>query len=134
MKKIRMYRAMISLLLGLPLLCIAVTVGAEEVLSSGTFTGASSHVTSGGVSVVKTTDGLQVILGKDFKFDGAPDPKVGFGKSGKYDIKSQLAHLKKNSGEQRYSIPDSLDISGYNEIYIWCEAYSVPLGVAVINQ
>jgi hypothetical protein len=133
MKKFRFYRSMTPLLLGLPLLCISMIAGAEDVVSSGTFTGASNHVTSGGVSVVKTNDGLEVVLSDDFKFDGAPDPKVGFGKNGKYDIKSQLAHLEKNTGAQRYSVPISLDISGYNEIYIWCEAYSVPLGVAVIK-
>ena len=73
------------------------------------------------------------MLGKDFSFDGAPDPKVGFGKDGVYDIKSQLAHLKANAGQQEYSIPDSVNLADYNEIYIWCEQYSVPLGVAKVK-
>ena len=109
------------------------TAHAEETLKSGNFKGLSNHVTTGGVSVVKTAEGHAVVLSDNFSFDGAPDPKVGFGVSGDYDISSQLAHLKSNSGKQIYQIPASVDVSKYNEVYIWCEAYSVPLGVAAIK-
>ena len=117
----------------LTLLVFSIQGRAEDIIASGTFTGASSHVTTGSVSVVKTADGMSVVLGGDFSFDGAPDPKVGFGKSGRYDSKSQLAHLRANSGEQSYPIPASVTVSDYDEIYIWCEKYSVPLGVAKID-
>ena len=60
---------------------VAATVGApvtvsaaDHVLASGTFSGQSGHAASGGVSVVKTGKGVQVVLGPNFKFDGAPDP------------------------------------------------------------
>ncbi len=87
-------------------------------LSSGNFSGANGHQTSGTASVVKTGSGLSVVLGLNFNFDGAPDPKVGFGKNGKYDKNSQLEHLQSNSGKQSYAIPASLNIEDYNEIYI----------------
>ena len=134
MKHFTILKSIVALLIALPLLLGSMYASAEETITSGTFTGASNHVTTGGVSVVKTADGLAVVLGEDFNFDGAPDPKVGFGTSGKYDLSTQLAHLKSNSGKQVYKIPASVDISGYNEIYIWCEAYAVPLGVAAIKQ
>jgi hypothetical protein len=105
-------------------------VHAEETLKSGSFKGLSNHMTTGDVSVVKTANGHAVVLQDSFLLDGAPDPKVGFGINGKYDTSTQLAHLKSNSGRQVYEIPASIDISKYNEVYIWCEAYSVPLGVA----
>ena len=126
------FRSSTPALVALTLLLFSAQASADEIVASGTFTGASNHVTTGGVSVVKTTDGLAVLMGADFNFDGAPDPKVGFGKAGQYDINSQLSHLQSNRGEQSYSIPASLNVDDYDEIYIWCEKYNVPLGVAKI--
>ncbi len=54
----------------------------SEVLASGAFGGKSGHAASGGVSVVKGSSGIQVVLDSEFKFDGAPDPKLGFGTNG----------------------------------------------------
>lgn len=105
----------------------------EKVLASGKLKGASNHATSGNVSVVETDDGVVVVLGSNFNFDGAPDPKIGFGKSGSYDRASQLGPLQSNSGEQTYQVPASVDPAGYDEIYVWCEKYAVPLGVAAIK-
>ena len=105
----------------------------DKVLASGKLTGASDHVTTGDVSVVETADGIFVVLASNFNFDGAPDRKVGFGKSGHYDRAARLGHLKSRSGEQSHAVPASVDTSAYNEIYVWCEQYSVPLGVAQIE-
>jgi hypothetical protein len=107
---------------------VAASAG-EEVLASGAFRGKSGHATSGGVSVVKTETGIRVVLAGDFKFDGAPDPKLGFGKNG-YVKATQFSVLKSNNGEQTYEIPAALDPADYNEVWVWCEQYSVPLGVA----
>lgn len=104
----------------------------DETIASGSFVGKSNHVTSGTVSVVKTDSGTKVVLGSDFDFDGAPDPKLGFGKNG-YDKSSQFSVLKANKGEQSYEIPASVDPESYNEVWVWCEQYSVPLGVAKLK-
>ena len=120
-------------LVALAFLAAPLTARAGEVLASGKFTGASNHVTTGGVTVLKTDSGTLVILEPDFSLDGAPDPKVGFGNDGSYDHKSQLAHLANNTGLQVYSVPDSVDAGSYNEVYIWCEKFSVPLGVAALK-
>ena len=59
------------------------SAGESHTRLSGTFTGASDHITTGGVQIVKTADGgAVVILDTDFSLDGAPDPRVGFGKDG----------------------------------------------------
>ena len=107
---------------------------ADSVAASGSFTGASKHVTSGGVSIVKTANGgAVVILDSDFSLDGAPDPRVGLGKNGKYDDASDLGELVSKAGLQAYVVPAGVDVSKYNEVYIWCRKYSVPLGVAALN-
>ncbi len=73
---------------------------------------------------------MVVVLEDDFDFDGAPDPKLGFGKDGKYDHGSQISPLGSNKGRQVYEVPASIDPEAYNQFYVWCEKYSVPLGVA----
>lgn len=105
---------------------------ADDTLAQGSFTGASGHETSGSVSVQKTDNGHVVVLGEDFSFDGAPDPKLGFGKGG-YDSASKFSVLKSNSGRQVYELPAGIDPAQYDEIWVWCERYSVPLGVANLN-
>ena len=106
---------------------------ADEVVSKGTFSGASNHTTEGAVSVLKGDGGAQVVLGEDFSLDGAPDPKLGFGNDGNYDTASQFSVLNANTGEQTYELPADIDPTKYNEIYVWCETYAVPLGVAKLR-
>jgi hypothetical protein len=121
------------MILALSMLSFSNLTLASEAIASGKFKGASGHATSGSVSIVKTANGLQVVLGDDFKFDGAPDAKVGFGKSGEYDSNSQIDILRSNNGQQTYTVPASLNIESYDEVYIWCKQYNVSLGVAKIK-
>jgi len=109
------------------------TATAEEVLGKGNFTGKSGHRTSGSVSIVKTESGVEVRLGSNFKLDGAPDPWLGFGNSGKYDSAGEIAILKSNTGPAVYKIAGNIDASKYNEFYVWCRKFAVPLGVAKLK-
>lgn len=110
------------------------TAGSGKIIASGNFNGASNHVTKGGFTVVKTADGgAVVVLDTDFSLDGGPDPHVGFGKDGIYDVATDLGELEKMAGLQIYVVPASVDISDANEIYIWCLDVGVPLGVASLN-
>lgn len=116
------------------LLLIATTFSiADDTPRSGTFTGLSKHVTSGTATIVKTDSGYVIQLGEDFFFDGAPDPKVALGKDGKYDPSTLIELLRENTGAQSYKVPASIDVSAYNEVYIWCEKFSVGLGVAALK-
>lgn len=101
---------------------------------SGAFTGQSGHATSGGVEVVETAAGWEVRLGPDFSFDGAPDPRVGFGRDGRFAADTDFEPLRRNAGAQVYAVPDALDPADYDEVYIWCRQYAVPLGVAKIAE
>ncbi len=105
----------------------------ERTIAQGQFSGASGHTASGGVAVRETESGTVVVLQKDFKFDGAPDPKLGFGKDG-YDAASQFSELRSNGGEQLYELPANIDPNAYNEIWVWCQQYAVPLGVARLTK
>jgi hypothetical protein len=104
----------------------------EDEPRSGSFTGKSSHEASGSVRVSRAGGKILVELQDDFRFDGAPDPKLAFGKDG-YVKDWQFSHLSKNSGAQRYELADDIDLSQVKEVWIWCEKYSVPLGVAELE-
>lgn len=109
----------------------ASTASAGETFATGTFTGANDHITTGGVTIVKTANGgAVVILDTDFSLDGAPDPKVGFGKDGTYAAASDLGELTSKDGLQVYVVPASVNVDDFNEIYIWCEQFNVSLGKA----
>jgi len=100
----------------------------------GSFTGVSGHTTTGQVAVVRTADGWEVHLKDDFSFDGAPDPRVGFGTAGKFAANTDFEPLRSKSGAQVYQVPADVDPAAFDEVYIWCRKYSVPLGVAQITN
>ena len=99
-------------------------------VTSGTFSGLSDHITTGGASIVGTAGAYELVLASDFSLDGAPDPIVGFGKNGTYNPATKLGALKNKDGSQTYDLPASFNPADVSEVYIWCEKFSVPLGVA----
>lgn len=107
---------------------------AESIPTSGTFVGANKHVTTGNVSIVRTAKGgAVVILDNNFSLDGAPDPRVGLGRNGKYNSAADLGKLTKINGLQAYTVPVGVDVSKFNEVYIWCRKFGVSLGVASLE-
>ena len=113
-------------------LAMPMGAAAQDSVASGTFTGKSNHVTTGGVRIRKAGNEYFIDLATNFSFDGAPDPKVALGRNG-YDPNTLLAPLAKNSGAQSYAIPAGINVSTYNEVWIWCEKFNVPLGVAALK-
>lgn len=111
-----------------------ISASADKIAAKGSFKGASDHITTGGVSIVKTANGgAVVILDSNFSLDGAPDPRVGFGKDGKFVDASDLGALTQKEGLQAYIVPASVNVDDFNEVYIWCKKFAVPLGVASIK-
>ena len=89
------------------------------------FSGESNHVTTGRAEIVKA-DGKATI---HLLFDGAPDPKVALGNNG-YDASTLMGPLTANKGASSYEVPAGINVDDYNEVWIWCERFNVPLGVA----
>ncbi|MEP3889719.1 MAG: DM13 domain-containing protein [Hellea sp.] len=100
---------------------------------SGSFEGRTKHVTSGEVSIIKTDAGYELILGDNFFLDGAPDPVIGFGNNGKYDKATTFTKLEKKTGRQTYALPEGFTLSNYSQVFVWCEKFAVPLGVATLS-
>ena len=99
------------------------------VTAKGGFTGDNDHVVTGNAIVSRVNGQWVVTLDEGFTLDGAPDPKVALG-DGKYVKGTILGELKNLKGTQSYILPANLDIGDYNQVYIWCEKFSVSLGHA----
>lgn len=97
---------------------------------SGTFKGLSGHTTNGTVTVEERDGSYVVVLHGDFAFDGAPDPRIGFGNGGKFAKGTDFEPLKSNTGAQEYKVPAGIDAGQFSNVFVWCRKYSVPLGVA----
>ena len=102
----------------------------SEVLSTGTFTGRSDHVMSGGASIVKTDSGYDLVLADDFFLDGAPAPVVVLVNDEKYNPDNKIGDLQKITGSQAYSLPADFAPGQFNQVMVWCEQASAPLGIA----
>jgi len=106
---------------------------ASKITASSSFSGLSDHITTGGMTIIKSDSGNLLVLEADFSLDGAPDPKFGFGNDGEYVKATEFGKLANLKGHQVYKIPASVDISKYNEIYVWCAKVGIPLGVASLK-
>ncbi|MEM6488609.1 MAG: DM13 domain-containing protein [Pseudomonadota bacterium] len=103
-----------------------------RVTARGPFEGRSNHQTDGHASIVFDGGKVFIVLEEDFAFDGAPDPKVGLGNRG-FDPGSLHGPLSSDSGRQIYELKPGLDIGDYFQVWIWCEQFDVPLGVAELT-
>ncbi len=105
---------------------------AEMLVSGGKLAGASGHQAGGTIAIVKDGGVTKLLLKADFSMQAAPDAKLGFGKDG-YIKGTIFSKLEKPQGAQEYVIPASVDLTKYNEVWVWCEKFNVPLGVAKLN-
>ncbi|MEL6998559.1 MAG: DM13 domain-containing protein, partial [Pseudomonadota bacterium] len=56
-----------------------------------------------------------------------------FGKDGKFVDPTDFEPLRENSGSQVYKVPANINPEDFDEVYIWCRKFSVPLGVASLD-
>jgi hypothetical protein len=115
-------------------LMLATIAGARaaDTLGSGTFAGASGHDAGGMAKLVRDGDTVRVELSDDFFLEEAPAARVAFGKDG-YVRGTIFAEMNTFKGAQSFTVPATFDVSQYNEVWLWCETYNVPLAVAKLQ-
>ena len=106
---------------------------ASQVLTTarGQFVGSQKFQVSGTTEVFRQNGQYFIRLGPDFFESGAPDPKVALGirGAGGYQPGTILGLVQQN-GESVYALKPGLDIGNYDQVWIWCERFSVPVGHA----
>lgn len=104
-----------------------------QVIAQGIFAGLAGHNGEGTAKLLKIGEKYYIRLEDDFRVTNGPDLFVYFGKDGQYAASARLGALKGNEGGQNYEVPAEIDPSQYNEVWVWCRAFSVPFAKAILK-
>ena len=120
----------------------AIATGARPVLAgekvrTGALSGRKGYNVTGTVQVKHVDGTVKVVLGEDYVFDpnkNPPDIKIGFG-SGETYAKGSKIHDKLDikKGAATFEVPAGIDTDQYDELYIYCEKFTVILAVAPLK-
>ena len=109
----------------------------SRVYAQGSFEGFDNiHYGSGDTTVLLGDGGAGgyiIRFEENFNVANGPDLYVGLGKDGKYIKGTELGKLKGNIGSQNYIVPENINIDDYNEVWVWCRAFSVGFAKARLN-
>lgn len=107
----------------------------SRLIATGSFAGFDRiHYGSGDVQVFRAHDGHVIRFEENFNVANGPDLYVGLGKNGEYVKGSEIAKLKGNIGSQNYVVPREIGLEDYNEVWIWCRAFSVGFAKARLEK
>ena len=104
-----------------------------HVVSEGMFTGLAGHSGRGTAKLLSVNGKYYLRLENDFRVTNGPDLFVYFGKNGAYVAEARLGSLKGNEGGQNYEVPAGIDPGEFDEVWIWCRAFSVPFAKAELH-
>ena len=99
-------------------------------VASGEFVN-GEHSTTGAATLIDTADGRRVLTLTKFATDPGPDLRVVVVPKGASNVDGgvDLGALKGNKGDQQYAVPDG---APRGQVVIWCRAFSVVFGSAVL--
>ena len=127
---------------GLALTTTAVALVATPTLAgskarTGSLSGRKGYNVAGTVKVRKAGGKTTVVFEDNYQFDpnkNSPDIKIGFGNGENY-VKGSKIHdkLTIKKGAASFEVPAGIDTDKYNELYIYCEKFTVILAVAPLN-
>jgi hypothetical protein len=88
------------------------------------------HNASGKATALYLEDGSVVLRFENFRVTNGPDLYVYLATDRGASDYVDLGRLKANSGNQNYEVPAGIDLSKYDNVIIWCKAFSVYFGGA----
>jgi hypothetical protein len=93
----------------------------------------------GSATIYRLVDNSLLLRLEDFSATNGPDLFVALSSSDNPDRDGllnsewiQLDALKGNQGNQNYTLPADLDLSAYRTVVIWCRAFDIVFGYAVL--
>ena len=101
---------------------------------AGTFIGVDDgiHDAQGDAYTIPLEDGSNVLRLENIKSTNGPDLFVYLATDDNASDFVNLGELKANKGNQNYEIPEGTDLTKYNKVLIWCQAFSVLFGSAEV--
>lgn len=114
-----------------------------QLLYTGLLAG-RAHPTSGRASIYKAPNGRRDLRLTGFVTSNGPDVHVVLVQSTDENLKRdfvtgvlnsiELGLLKANQGDQNYDLPDSVDLTRYDAVVIYCERFHVVFGIAKLDK
>lgn len=105
----------------------------SQVLVVGTFAGADSfHRASGTAKIIQLDNGSRILRLESFSATNGPDLYVYLSADQQAQDYVSLGRLKGNIGDQNYDLAVSADLSRYKYVLIWCQAFRVLFGSALL--
>ena len=105
----------------------------QKEVATGDFIGLAGHRAEGTAKLLIVGEKKFIRFEDEFSITNGPDLFVYLGNNGVYDPNTRLGALRGNVGSQNYEIPATIDVSNYNEVWVWCRAFSVPFGKAIFQ-
>ncbi|MFI7358905.1 DM13 domain-containing protein [Streptomyces avidinii] len=102
------------------------------------------HTTTGTVKIVELPDGSRTLRLENLDTSNGPDLVVWLtdapvkdGKAGWHVFDDgkhvSLGKLKGNKGDQNYPIPETVQLTEYTSVTIWCDRFDVSFGAAELS-
>lgn len=91
-----------------------------------------AHPATGNVRIVETPE-EKIIRFEDYSGTNGPDLKIYLSKDLEAKEFIDLGPSRANKGNINYSVPVDVDISQYQYVLTWCEAFGVLFDYALIN-
>lgn len=108
------------------------------VAAPGTFK-AGEHPTQGTVSIITEQGKRYLEFDHNFKTDKGPDLFVILHRSDAPPISGikekdyvNIAPLQKISGNQRYALPENVNVRDFKSVAIWCRQFNATFGYATL--
>lgn len=117
-----------------------VTARAVPLLLSGTFNNQGPEPVVGKVFLGETTEGQKVLRFETFNSTPGPDLFVYLSRSTNPTNRSQVMNgvevgrLKAAKGNQNYILENSLDLSQYDSVVVYCKSFSAIFGYATLTK
>lgn len=112
----------------------------NKIIAQGTFTTTEqNHPTAGTATIVKEGGKHFLVFDNNFTTANGPDVQVVLHRTRPVPVKLQeenyiaIAALKSTEGEQRYEIPENIDLDKFDAVSIWCREFNVSFGYAGLN-
>ncbi|MEK3884709.1 DM13 domain-containing protein [Paenibacillus sp. PL2-23] len=108
---------------------------ASEEWSGAFVDGDERHQASGQVFVVLGNDGKRYLRFEGLHVTNGPDLYVYLKQEGMETSDGiKLDKLKGNLGNQNYELPADLDLGSHSVVVIWCKAFDVDFGTALLKK
>lgn len=112
----------------------------SSLIARGNFvTAEPDHPTQGEARIIEENGQRYLVLNRDFATVEGPDVQVILYRGNSVPIQIQeqdyetLAPLQAFDGQQRYAIPDNMDIDEFGSIAVWCREFNVTFGYATLS-